>query len=76
MLSAANRWVTEFEMKQTDWQEKWDQFVPMFIMTEVDIVLLIFITRAEITRSYIAPFLFCKKSRQLAAIYRTNGPVS
>ncbi len=53
MLSTANRWVTEFENEVTGLAREMDQFVPMFIMTEVDIVLLILITRAE-------PFGFLK----------------
>jgi hypothetical protein len=45
-----------------------DQFVPMFIMTEVDIVLLIYITRAEpfgllkIPGAILLLFCFVKKA--------------
>lgn len=46
-VESANRWVTEFENEVTGLAREMDQFVPMFIMTEVDIVLLIFITRAD-----------------------------
>ncbi|MEI2471553.1 transposase [Peribacillus frigoritolerans] len=36
-MSAANRWVTEYENEATglaraDWQGKWDQFAPMFLL--------------------------------------------